>query len=134
MLVGPEHDYTRALVDAVPDPRRVHAAAPDLNGDLRKDAAGPPLLAVEALRAVHKTRHGTVVAADDVAFTIDRGGCLAVVGESGSGKTTIARCIAGLHAPQGGTIRLSGALLPTVAGPVVSAPPRCRAPRASRRP
>ena len=30
---------------------------------------------------------------------VARGECVALVGESGSGKTTIARCIAGLHAP-----------------------------------
>ena len=36
---------------------------------------------------------------------------VALVGESGSGKTTIARCVAGLHAPAAGQISLDGASL-----------------------
>jgi peptide/nickel transport system ATP-binding protein len=78
-------------------------------------ATPPPLLAVDNLRALHKSRHGTVVAADDVTFTVARGACLALVGESGSGKTTIARCVAGLHKPDAGAVRLDGELLPPVA-------------------
>jgi peptide/nickel transport system ATP-binding protein len=42
---------------------------------------------------------------------IGAGSCLALVGESGSGKTTAARCIAGLHRPAGGSIRLGGTQL-----------------------
>jgi peptide/nickel transport system ATP-binding protein len=47
-----------------------------------------------------------VIAAEQVDFEINRGECVALVGESGSGKTTIARVIAGLHAPSGGEILL----------------------------
>jgi peptide/nickel transport system ATP-binding protein len=43
---------------------------------------------------------------EDVSFELARGSCLAIVGESGSGKTTIARCVAGLHEPSAGAIRL----------------------------
>jgi peptide/nickel transport system ATP-binding protein len=67
-----------------------------------------PLLAVEHLRAVHRSRHGSVVAADDVSFALASGECLALVGESGSGKTTIARCIVGLHPPAAGRVLLDG--------------------------
>jgi len=73
------------------------------------DAAA--LLQVEALRAVHKSRAGTVVAADDVSFAVAPGECVAIVGESGSGKTTIARCISGLHVPVAGQILLGGRAL-----------------------
>jgi peptide/nickel transport system ATP-binding protein len=69
------------------------------------------LLAVENLRAEHRVRSGAVVAAHDVSFSIAGGECLALVGESGSGKTTIARCVAGLHAPSKGQILLSGTAL-----------------------
>ena len=77
----------------------------------RADLAGPvegeqALLAVEALRAEHRTRRGAVVAADGVTFSIIASECVALVGESGSGKTTIARCIVGLHAPSAGRILL----------------------------
>lgn len=44
----------------------------------------------------------------DVTFSVDAGLTLGLVGESGSGKTTIARCIAGLHVPNEGTITFSG--------------------------
>jgi peptide/nickel transport system ATP-binding protein len=69
------------------------------------------LLAVEGLRVEHGGRFATVVAADDVSFEVAAGECVALVGESGSGKTTIARCIAGLHAPAAGRILLDGAVL-----------------------
>ncbi|MER7111663.1 ABC transporter ATP-binding protein [Streptomyces sp. NPDC000229] len=51
---------------------------------------------------------GDFVAVDDVTFTLPERGSLAVVGESGSGKTTTARMIAGLEAPSGGRIVLTG--------------------------
>jgi peptide/nickel transport system ATP-binding protein len=43
-----------------------------------------------------------------VSLTVGRGECVALVGESGSGKSTIARCVAGLHEPIGGSIALDG--------------------------
>jgi peptide/nickel transport system ATP-binding protein len=49
-----------------------------------------------------------VVAAAEVHFELGDGECLALVGQSGSGKTTIARCLVGLHHPDGGTVTLSG--------------------------
>jgi peptide/nickel transport system ATP-binding protein len=67
-----------------------------------------PLLEVETLRAVHGRGLDEVVAADEVSFALVRGECVALVGESGSGKTTIARCVAGLHAPAAGKILLDG--------------------------
>jgi peptide/nickel transport system ATP-binding protein len=74
----------------------------------RRDADANALLAVADLRAVYRSRAGEVVAAENVEFAVSPGECLALVGESGSGKTTIARCIAGLHAPAAGTIKLDG--------------------------
>ncbi len=81
------------------------------------DLAGraAPLLAVEDLRAEHRGRDGTVVAADGVTFSVESGECVALVGESGSGKTTIARCVVGLHRPAAGRIALEGKELPPLA-------------------
>jgi peptide/nickel transport system ATP-binding protein len=70
-----------------------------------------PLLQVDDLVAVHKTRATVVTAVDDVSFSAFPGECVALVGESGSGKTTMARCIAGLHAPASGSIRFNGTTL-----------------------
>ncbi len=74
-----------------------------------------PLLAVEALHAQHRIRDGVVVAAAEVSFAVGRGACVALVGESGSGKTTIARCVAGLHARSGGRVALEGVELAPLA-------------------
>jgi peptide/nickel transport system ATP-binding protein len=65
-----------------------------------------PLLEVVDLRAEHRSRHETVVAAENVTFTLAKGRCIALVGESGSGKTTIARTVVGLHPLAAGSIRL----------------------------
>lgn len=51
---------------------------------------------------------GDLVAVDDVAFSLEAGGSLAVVGESGSGKTTTARIIAGLERPSAGRVLVDG--------------------------
>jgi len=70
------------------------------------------MVTLRGLRATHRGRGGTVVAAEDISFDLHRGECLALVGESGSGKTTIARSIVGLHQPDDGTILLRGKQLP----------------------
>ncbi|MEU5195333.1 ATP-binding cassette domain-containing protein [Streptomyces scabiei] len=70
-----------------------------------------PALVVEHLRKEFpaRSRDGrTLVAVDDVGFTLERGGSLAVVGESGSGKTTTARIVAGLERATSGTVTVSG--------------------------
>jgi ABC-type glutathione transport system ATPase component len=75
----------------------------------------PPALQVEGLRKEFRSGDGTVtVAVDDVSFTLERGGSLAVVGESGSGKTTTARIVAGLERATSGTVTVSeeGAVRP----------------------
>ena len=61
-------------------------------------AAGPTRRG--ALRAEHRSPRGAAVAGRPrrSRSRSPRGECSALVGESGSGKTTIARCVAGLHA------------------------------------
>jgi peptide/nickel transport system ATP-binding protein len=84
------------------------AGAPPLGEEEPSQPEREPLLRVEALAATHRHRAGTVVAATEVSFELAPGRCTALVGESGSGKTTIARCVAGLHAPAAGRILLDG--------------------------
>ena len=75
---------------------------------------GNQLLSVKALSVEYSVRGVKLVAADNVAFSLSSGECLAVVGESGSGKTTIARAVAGIQ-PYSGEVRLHGVPLATLA-------------------
>ncbi|MFN3303750.1 MAG: ABC transporter ATP-binding protein [Roseateles sp.] len=71
-----------------------------------------PLLEVSHLRVEFPTRHGTLLALDDISFTIAPGEILGVVGESGAGKSLTGAAIIGLLDPPGriaaGEIRLAG--------------------------
>ena len=72
-----------------------------------------PLLEVRHIRIELPTRRGTLLAVDDVSFTIGEGEVLGVVGESGAGKSITAAAIIGLLEPPlrltGGEILLDGA-------------------------
>src|SRR5215212_5124929 len=72
----------------------------------------PPLLEVRNLRVEFPTRRGTLVAVDDVSFSIAPGEVLGVVGESGAGKSLTGAAIIGLLEPPGrivgGEVRLKG--------------------------
>jgi peptide/nickel transport system ATP-binding protein len=59
------------------------------------------LLEVEHLRVEFPTRRGTLVAVDDVSFSIGKGEVLGVVGESGAGKSMTGAAIIGLIEPPG---------------------------------
>ena len=60
-----------------------------------------PLLEVRNLRVEFPTRRGTLVALDDISFSIAPGEILGVVGESGAGKSLTGSAIIGLLDPPG---------------------------------
>ncbi len=72
----------------------------------------PALLEVRSLRVEFPTRRGTLVAVDDVSFSLRAGEILGVVGESGAGKSMTGTAIIGLLEPPGriagGEILLEG--------------------------
>ncbi len=74
--------------------------------------APPPLLDIRDLRVEFPSRHGVLVAAQEVGLSLEAGEILGVVGESGAGKSTIAYAVMGLLEPPGrmaaGEIRLKG--------------------------
>ncbi len=71
-----------------------------------------PLLEVRNLRIEFPTRRGTLLAVDDVSFSIAPGEVLGVVGESGAGKSLTGAAIIGLLEPPGriaaGEVKLNG--------------------------
>jgi len=77
-----------------------------------------PLLEVKNLRIEFPTRRGTLVAVDDVSFSIAPGEVLGVVGESGAGKSLTGAAIIGLLEPPGriaaGEVKLNGLRIDTL--------------------
>ena len=104
LLTAPREDYTRKLLQAVPN---LAPRAP------RAPASGAAVLNVSGLEKVYggggifRNSDG-VKAALDVNFAIAPGQTLGIVGESGSGKSTVARCIMRLIDPTGGSVEVAG--------------------------
>ena len=67
-------------------------------------AAGRPAVEIEHLRKTY----GTLVAVDDVSFSVAEGEIFGILGPNGAGKTTTVECAIGLRSPDSGTIRLMG--------------------------
>ena len=62
-----------------------------------------------AVEVAHlRKTYGTLVAVDDVSFTVDEGEIFGILGPNGAGKTTAIECAIGLRRPDAGTIRLLG--------------------------
>ncbi|WP_306132421.1 ABC transporter ATP-binding protein [Roseivivax marinus] len=104
LLTNPQEDYTRKLLEAVPN----LAPRPP-----RSEAAAEDVLTVDRLDKTYGgggwfRKSQGVHAAQDVTFTIAAGRTLGIVGESGSGKSTVARCIMRLIDPTGGEVRVAG--------------------------
>lgn len=64
------------------------------------------------LRSVTK-RYGSLVALDDVSLDIPRGEFFGLLGPNGAGKSTLMSLVAGLRAPDSGSLTLDGAAVTT---------------------
>jgi peptide/nickel transport system ATP-binding protein len=113
VFARPTHDYTKALLAAVPSiepPAR--AALPD----------GGKAVEVIGLDKTYVTSGGwfrserRVEAAKQVNFTIRKGETLGLVGESGSGKSSVARLVVRLIEPDRGTVRIGDVDLTALEG------------------
>jgi peptide/nickel transport system ATP-binding protein len=106
VLRRPRHDYTKALLAAVPN------GVPPIRPATADKAIG---ISVQHLKKTYFTGGSLfkpkriVHAVKDVSFEIRRGETLGIIGESGSGKSTVARLITRLVEPDSGKILLAGA-------------------------
>ena len=123
VLSGPQHPYTRALLEANPTIAEAAEEPGEGTSPSHGTSAGQSPDAVEApgpepgsapvleVRGISKS-FGRVQALHDASVEVRAGEIVAVVGESGSGKSTFARCVAGLETPEAGIVRLDGRELP----------------------
>src|SRR6056297_1692881 len=85
-----------------PAPRRMGGAHPNPLG------VGPPVALGSSL-VLHAAgigrHHGGQVVLADISLTVDRASRTGVVGRNGVGKSTLLRILAGLEAPDAGTVR-----------------------------
>ena len=54
-------------------------------------------------------KFGSLVANNDVSFTVDQGEIVGLIGPNGSGKTTLFNCVSGLYKPTAGRVVFDGA-------------------------
>src|SRR5438876_861216 len=62
------------------------------------------------LHPLHKTRHESFHALDEVSVEVRRGEFFGIAGRNGSGKSTLLKCLAGIYATDGGRIWVKGRL------------------------
>ncbi len=124
IFANPQHDYTKALLAAVPKLGEMKGKAlPEpmrLLGVEQKNTApiegqSEPLLKVRNLTTRFDVKGGLlrrtvaqVHAVEDVSFDVNKGQTLSLVGESGCGKSTAGRSILRLVEPLSGEINLDG--------------------------
>ena len=67
-----------------------------------------PIIRVENLCKTFQTKEGSVDAARNISFTIDKGDIFGIIGLSGAGKSTLVRCLNLLEKPDSGTVLVDG--------------------------
>ncbi len=83
---------------------RLKAPASQAGGRRPEQHGNRPAVEIAHLRKTY----GTLVAVDDVSFSVAEGEIFGILGPNGAGKTTTAECAIGLRSPDAGTIRLMG--------------------------
>ncbi len=76
--------------------------------DSRQDTSALGELSIEHVSKTFHTRHGDIQALDDVSLHVAPGEFVCLVGPSGCGKSTLLDIVAGLTAPDAGTVVADG--------------------------
>ena len=121
---NPQHDYTKALLAAVPKLGEMTGTIYPHPMRLLSDGAAKPapikgsedvLLDVRNLVTRFPLKGGlmrhitaNVHAVEDVSFTLKKGRTLSLVGESGCGKSTVGRSLLRLVDPESGSVNING--------------------------
>lgn len=66
------------------------------------------MIQVENLCKRFETKGGTVEAAKNISFSIEKGEIFGIIGLSGAGKSTLVRCLNLLERPTSGTVKVNG--------------------------
>ena len=98
ILLRPQEDYTKLLVDAMPLLETTRR--PDL---MRNDK---PVVEVKSMHKIYGDGSKQVHALNDASFVLRSGETLGVVGESGSGKSTLAKTLIRLQEPTAGAVMI----------------------------
>ncbi|WPF65568.1 MULTISPECIES: ABC transporter ATP-binding protein [unclassified Corynebacterium] len=117
VLSQPSAPRTRALISATALSPREATSVPD---------SAPLSVSVTGVSHTFHSSGRSVPALRDINLEVPRGTRLGIVGGSGSGKTTLLKMIAGLTAPDSGTIRVSGRAQMVFQDPFSSFNPRMR--------
>lgn len=107
----PQHEYTRALLEAVPRIESIVEPPQDTLETGGEEAGGTfTALDIQRLHVRYPGRWGRpgFRAVEDVTLTIPQGKILGLVGESGSGKSTIGKAVVGLAPIESGAISVNG--------------------------
>jgi ABC-2 type transport system ATP-binding protein len=83
----------------------------DRDNVARLDEAGETSLVpgIPAVQVAHlRKSYGSLLAVDDVSFSVAQGEIFGILGPNGAGKTSTVECVVGLREPDAGTIRLLG--------------------------
>ncbi|MFT9392694.1 dipeptide ABC transporter ATP-binding protein [Bifidobacterium sp.] len=109
VLLHPQHSYTRLLLSAVPRLRVEGESEVEGKDSSRTSVVDRPdgsIVQADHMEITFGKGKQAVRALQDVNITVGESETVGLVGESGSGKSTAARAILGLHALNGGSIRL----------------------------